>query len=172
MLWTPQLKSVGRRRACRCVYTHTHTHTHTHRGIHIQMASGLRSNLLGYFIFKAVIFLQTTTKENSGGESSAKKVLLLFWSHLLRSQLESKCDVVYFGGHMPAGMASNYLSPCKNWAHVLGESLFCYFFHLKEINQPIQGDRLNDWQKRDSIFFFYFSSRSHRQFCFPGHLKR
>ena len=61
-----------------CVHTHTHTHTHTHRGIHIQMASGLRSNLLGYFIFKAVIFLQTTTKENSGGESSAKKVLLLF----------------------------------------------------------------------------------------------
>ena len=112
------------------VCTHTHTHTHTHRGIHIQMASGLRSNLLGYFIFKAVIFLQTTTKENSGGESSAKKVLLLFWSHLLRSQLESKCDVVYFGGHMPAGMASNYLSPCKHWAHVLGESLFCYFFNL------------------------------------------
>ena len=55
-----------------------HTHTHTHTGAHIQMASGLRSNLLGYFIFKAVIFLQTRTKESAGGQRSAKKVLLLF----------------------------------------------------------------------------------------------
>ena len=53
-------------------------HTHTHTGVHIQMASGLRSNLLGYFIFKPVIFLQTRTKESSGGQRSAKKVLLLF----------------------------------------------------------------------------------------------
>ena len=71
--------------------------------------------------------------------------------------MESKCDVVYFGGHMPAGMASNYLSPCKNGAHVLGESLLCYFFQLKEINQPIQGDRLNDSDKNEMAFSFFTS---------------
>ena len=140
MPWTPQLKSVSRRRACRCVRAHTHTHTHT--GAHIQMASGLRSNLLGYFIFKAVIFLQTRTKESSGGQRSAKKVLLLFWSHLWRSQLLSKCDVVYFVGHGTHASwdGQQWSVTMWKWSPCTWRKSALLFFHLKEINQPIQGD--------------------------------
>lgn len=57
-----------------------------------------------------------------------------------------------------ARMPSSYPSPWKKnlWASVLGERLlFCYFLHLKEISQPIQGDTDLMTVTKMSWYFLY-----------------
>ena len=120
-----------------CARTHTHTHTQGHTSKWHQDWDQI---YLATSFLRLSFFCRPEQRKAQEDKEVQRKSYCFF--EVICGGVNCYLNVMLFTlwvtVHMPAGMANNDLSPCENGAHVLGESLLCYFFIWKKLTSPFR----------------------------------